>query len=122
MSLIQTRLQATGNLVNGWTFTTSGMGVYGNDYFQRAGIALVGLGANLPEDAVYPMNVVDADGQPVRGDQRYVLHFDADELPPVDAFWSVTMYDAEGYHVANGLNRFARACNCSRPSSRLSAR
>ncbi len=107
MELIQTRLQAADDLQNGWTFTTSGMGVYGNDYFERAGIALIGLGANLAEDAVYPMNVVDANGQLVRGDQRYVLHFDADELPPAAAFWSVTMYDAEGYQVANDLNRFA---------------
>ncbi len=104
---IQIRLKRLDTLVNGWTLSTSGMGVYGSDYFQRAGVALIGLGANLPVDALYPMNVVDADGQPVRGDQRYLLHFDADDLPPAAAFWSVTMYDAEGYQVANDLNRFA---------------
>ncbi len=107
LELMQTRQDAFGTLANGWLISTSGMGVYGNDYFKRAMIALVGLGANPPEDAVYPMNVADSDGEPLRGDQRYVLHFDADELPPVDAFWSVTMYDVEGYPVANAPDRFA---------------
>ena len=62
---------------------------------------------NQPEDAVYPINFADADGKPVKGEHRYVLHFSKKELPPVDAFWSVTMYDAEGFQVANPINRFA---------------
>jgi hypothetical protein len=86
---------------------TDTMGVYGNFYLKRAIIALVGLGANQPEDAVYPLNVSDADGRPVTAENKYVLHFSKDELPPVDAFWSLTMYDAEGFQVANPLNRFA---------------
>jgi len=49
----------------------------------------------------------DADGKPMNGDQKYVLHFTKEELPPSEAFWSVTMYDAEGYHVTNSINRFA---------------
>ena len=53
------------------------------------------------------MNLVDADGQPTDGSNSYVLHFDAAELPPVDAFWSVTMYDHEGYQIANPIDRFA---------------
>jgi hypothetical protein len=81
--------------------------VYGNFYLKRAIIAMAGLGANPPEDAIYPLNVGDADGQPLDGDHDYVLHFDKDELPPVDAFWSVTMYDADGFQAANELNRFA---------------
>lgn len=68
---------------------------------------MVGLGANPPEDAIYPLAVGDADGQPVMAENRYVLHFDKDELPPVGAFWSQTLYDAEGFYVANPLNRFA---------------
>jgi hypothetical protein len=51
--------------------------------------------------------LADADGDPVTGDTDYVLHFDADQLPPATAFWSVTMYDAEGFHAANELDRFA---------------
>jgi hypothetical protein len=68
---------------------------------------LVGLGANQPEDAIYPVLVADADGDPLTGDHRYVIHFDPGQLPPVAAFWSVTMYDAEGFQAANELNRFA---------------
>ncbi|MFN8031956.1 MAG: DUF1254 domain-containing protein [Mycobacterium sp.] len=96
-----------GTIVGGWMSLIEGMGVYGNAYLRRAVVTLVGLGANPPEDAVYPLLITDADGQPLSGDNDYVLHFNADELPPVDAFWSVTMYDAEGYQVANEINRFA---------------
>jgi hypothetical protein len=83
------------------------MGVYGNEYFRRAVITLVGLGANPAQDAVYPLLVADADGKPTVGDHDYVIHFDADELPPAQAFWSITMYDAEGFQAPNELNRFA---------------
>jgi hypothetical protein len=68
---------------------------------------MVGLGANPPEDAVYPLLLVDADGDKVDGSQNYVLHFDNGDLPPVGAFWSVTMYDEHGFQVANELGRFA---------------
>lgn len=94
-------------VVNGWQMNTDTMGVYGNYYLKRAVVAMVGLGANQPDDAVYPLNVVDADGKPVMGENNYVLHFSKGELPPADAFWSLTMYDAEGFQVANPLNRFA---------------
>ncbi len=96
-----------GASVNGWMSLTESMGVYGNNYLRRAVVTLVGLGANPPEDAVYPLLMTDADGDPVTGDRNYVVHFDADKLPPADAFWSITMYDAEGFQVANELNRFA---------------
>lgn len=93
--------------VNGWTMLTDTMGVYGNEYFRRAVITLVGLGANPAQDAVYPLLVADADGKPTVGDHDYVIHFDADQLPPAQAFWSITMYDAEGFQAPNELDRFA---------------
>jgi hypothetical protein len=83
------------------------MGVYGDYYLKRAIVALVGLGANQPEDAVYPLCIADADGKPLNGSHKYVLHFKKEELPPVGAFWSVTMYDQQGFQVANPINRFA---------------
>jgi hypothetical protein len=92
---------------NGWATATETVGVYGNAYLKRATITLGGLGANPPEDAVYPVLLADADGDPIDGAQGYSIHFDADKLPPVDAFWSITMYDAEGFQVANELDRFA---------------
>jgi hypothetical protein len=105
--LMQEKGPTLARVANGWSMNTDTMGVYGNFYLKRAIIALVGLGANQPEDAVYPLNVSDADGRPVTAENKYVLHFSKDELPPVDAFWSLTMYDAEGFQVANPLNRFA---------------
>ncbi|MEV6110454.1 DUF1254 domain-containing protein [Streptomyces sp. NPDC051940] len=99
--------KALGSHRNGWTVIRSGIGVYGNDYFQRAAVTMVGLGANPPEDAIYPVLATDTDGDPLTGEQDYVLHFDADALPPVSAFWSVTMYDDKGFQVANELDRFA---------------
>ncbi len=100
----QTKL---GRHQNGWGIVAGNMGNYGTDYLQRACVELVGLGANLPEDAIYPVCYVDADGRPLTGEHRYVWHFDAKSLPPVKAFWSATLYDAEGFQVANEINRFA---------------
>jgi hypothetical protein len=94
-------------VVDGWQMNTDTMGVYGNNYLKRAIIAKVGLGANQPEDAIYPLCMTDADGKPLNGSNNYMLHFAKGELPPVGAFWSITMYDAEGFPVANKLNRFA---------------
>jgi hypothetical protein len=105
--LMRQTLPHVARVVNGWQMNTDTMGVYGNFYLKRAIVAMAGLGANPPEDAVYPLNVADADGQSLTGDHDYLLHFDKDELPPVGAFWSVTMYDADGFQAANPLNRFA---------------
>ncbi len=98
-------LMRLGTAANGWRLNTDSMGVYGNFYVKRATVAKAGLGANPAEDAIYPLLMADADGAPMNGDHDYVIHFDADALPPVAAFWSITMYDAEGFQVAN--DRFA---------------
>ena len=100
-------LPLLGRAENGWVLYTDSIGVYGSNYLMRAVTALVGLGANQPEDAIYPVNFYDSAGTPPTGERAYVIHFDPDDLPPVNAFWSITMYDAEGYQVANELNRFA---------------
>jgi hypothetical protein len=107
MELMAWRLPEIGEQVNHWSVNTETMGVYGNDYLKRAIIAQQGLGANLPEDAVYPLNLGDQNGQPLDGSNNYKIRFAKDALPPVDAFWSVTLYDQQGYQVANPLNRFA---------------
>ena len=96
-----------GALVNGWGIAREVMGNYGNSYLQRAYIALIGLGANVPEDAVYPISQVDNDGKPYNGRHRYVLHFKKDELPPVRGFWSLSMYDHEMYLIDNPIRRYA---------------
>lgn len=96
-----------GSHVNGWNILTDNMGTYGTSYLQRALVALAGLGANLPADAIYPAAFVDGDGKPLDGANRYVLHFDKGKTPPADAFWSLTMYDDKGFQVPNTINRFA---------------
>jgi hypothetical protein len=83
------------------------MGVYGNYYLKRAIVSQFGLGANLPGDAIYPLNLGDETGKPLDGANNYTIHFDKGSLPPVSAFWSITLYDQEGFQVANSLDRFA---------------
>lgn len=94
-------------VANGWAMNTDTTGVYGNYYLKRAMIAQGGLGANLPEDAIYPSNLFDDSGKPLEGTHSYTLHFSKETTPPVSGFWSVTLYDKEGFQVGNPLNRFA---------------
>ena len=107
LALMAWKVPSLARVVNGWSMNTDTMGVYGNYYLKRAIVAQVGLGANLPEDAIYPLNLADNTGKPLDGANAYVLHFDKGATPPVNAFWSVTLYDSEGFQVANNLNRFA---------------
>ncbi len=90
---------------NGWLFSLK-TGVYGTDYLQRAFITAVGLGANLPEDAVYPMAHVDSKGKRLNGANKYVIHFAKEKMPPVKGFWSLTMYDEQMFFVQNPLNKY----------------
>ena len=105
--LMKWKLPSVARVTNGWLMNTDTVGVYGNYYLKRAIAAQEGLGANLPEDAIYPLNLVDDSGKPLNGTNKYTIHFGKDELPPVEAFWSITLYDSDGYQVPNLLNRFA---------------
>jgi hypothetical protein len=103
--MIDGRIERSGEFVNGWQIAREGMGNYGTSYLQRAAVALIGLGANVPDDAVYPMSFVDSERKPYNGRNRYILHFDNGQLP-VNAFWSLTMYDEDGYLVENSIQRY----------------
>jgi hypothetical protein len=105
--LMEWKIPTLARVANHWSMNTDTMGVYGNYYLKRAIVAQVGLGANLPEDAIYPLNLGDEAGRPLDGANKYTLHFEKGATPPVNAFWSVTLYDPEGFQVANPLNRFA---------------
>lgn len=102
---IMGHFKSGGSDTNGWLFTTK-TGIYGTDYLQRALVTAIGLGANRPQDAVYPTSEVDADGKPYSGVNKYVLHFPKGQTPPADAFWSITMYNADYFFVDNPLNRY----------------
>jgi hypothetical protein len=92
-------------LKEGWTFTTK-TGLYGTNYIQRALVTAIGLGANRPEDAVYPTSTGPDILQKYDGSKKYVMHFKKGELPPVNGFWSLTMYDTAYFFVPNSLNRY----------------
>jgi hypothetical protein len=107
LAAMNAKVPTLARVVNGWQLNTDTMGVYGNYYIKRAIIAMIGLGANQVSDAIYPLGPVDSDGQPLDGTNNYILHFAQSEIPPTKAFWSVTLYDNEGFQVANPLDRFA---------------
>jgi len=92
-----------GTIVNTWKFNTLFLGSYGAAYPYRAFIAYYGLGANLPDDAIYPGATISMDGSA----HTYTIHFDSGQLPPVNAFWSITMYTSSGYLYENSINRYA---------------
>jgi hypothetical protein len=105
--LMKWKVPTIARVANYWSMNTDTMGVYGNYYLKRAIVAQLGLGANLPEDAIYPLNLADDSGKPLDGLNQYTIHFEKGAAPPVRAFWSLTLYDSDGFQVANVLNRFA---------------
>jgi hypothetical protein len=104
---IKLATESNNETVDGWSIRRNDIGNYGNNYLVRSVIALRGLGANIPQDAIYPSTFVDISGKQLNGKHNYVLHFDKNKLPPVNAFWSVTLYNPQGYFVANNLERYA---------------
>jgi hypothetical protein len=97
-----------GTQVNGWYFPPKGVGVFGDDYLLRAEVALKWLFALRPEEALYIIGAQDDRGMQLAGNHRYVLHFYKGQLPPVDAFWSITMYRLpERLLVANPIHRYS---------------
>jgi hypothetical protein len=91
----------------GWLTLDPKIGNYGTDYDLRATVALVGLGANTPAEAIYPTALADGDGAFLTGTGRYRLVFERAQEPPARAFWSLTMYDSDGYLVPNPARRYA---------------
>ena len=90
-----------GRKANGWVMNTDS-GVYGANYLKRASVAKFEIGMNLPEDAIYP----DTADTPLDGNNKYVMHFEKGALPPVEEFWSVTIYDLEGFTVPTPTERY----------------
>ena len=89
-----------------WRFMPMFTGSYGANYMFRAAIAFTGLGANLPEDAVYPVTNIDCNSEILDGSKNYVVHFEKDQIPPTYAFWSLTVYDPEIYLIENPIHRY----------------
>jgi len=111
VSLAQSRItgearKPQGRRINNWDYIQH-LGAYGTSYLRRAVVALVGLGANLPEDAIYPHTAEDSNGQPLRGAHRYLIRFPRGQMPPANAFWSLTMYNADQAFNQNPIGRYA---------------
>jgi len=104
---IEASKESLGEVVNGWVIT-KGLGVYGTNYLKRAVVAAFGWPANREKDAVYPYTEVDSAGQKLMGANKYTLTFPKEQTPPVNGFWSITMYmiDQGWWFVPNPLNKF----------------
>lgn len=92
---------------NGWVLFDR-VGDYGTDYLTRAIIAQIGVGANRPEESIYPGTTHDYSGKVLTGSSGrvYRIHFNRGQEPPVDGFWSISMYAEDQYFIANLINRF----------------
>jgi hypothetical protein len=99
-------IDSIGEQVNGWSVNHS-IGRYGDGLLTRAVVARVGWGANAPEEAVYPIARVDADGQPLDGARTYRIRFPADALPPVEAFWSLSVYGDDMFFAEHPSGRYS---------------
>ncbi|MEO8346866.1 MAG: DUF1214 domain-containing protein [Betaproteobacteria bacterium] len=104
---IEASKESIGKIENGWVIS-KGLGLYGTDYMKRAVVAAFGWPANREEDALYPYTTVDSKGEKLTGANKYTLTFAKGETPPVDGFWSITMYLVDGgwWFVPNSLNKF----------------
>ena len=104
---IEANKETMGAIVNGWVIS-KGLGVYGTDYMKRAVVAAFGWPANREKDAVYPYTEVDSEGKPLTGANKYTLTFAKGQTPPVNGFWSITMYEIDQgwWFTPNALNKF----------------
>jgi len=97
-------MKAMTTTVNGWSMTLK-CGQPGNGILARAACARILPGVNVAQEAAYWTTTVDSAGQRLNGARAYVLHFPAGQLPPNDAFWSLTITDTAGFMVQNPINR-----------------
>lgn len=93
---------------NGWLYFTEGVGNFGTNYLLRGMANLLGPGWNRPQDAVYPLSQKDAEGNDYDGAKHhYVMRFEKGGMPPVEGFWSLTLYDKDLFFVPNSIDRYA---------------
>ena len=91
----------------GWLTLDKRVGAYGTNYLLRAQVALLGIGANTPAEAIYPTALADSDGALLTGANRYRLVFTPGKMPPARGFWSLTLYDSDGFLVPNDAKRYS---------------
>jgi hypothetical protein len=104
--MIDAKVANFGTNVNGWLVNAQ-TGVYGTDYLFRATVTQYGLGANIGQEALYPVAFTDNEGKLLSGANNYTIHFNPGQTPPVKGFWSVTMYNNKSLFVDNPINRYS---------------
>jgi len=109
-SRIEKQRDEIGKEINGWRVGSAfgDRAFYNGNYLLRAGAALAGIYGNDAVEATYPLAQTDSAGQPLDGSKHgYTLTFAKDQFPPVNAFWSVTMYDGKTQLlIDNPINRY----------------
>ena len=104
---VQAHAQENGELRNGWRYATN-IGAYGADRLRASAVGMMGYGGNIAAEAMYLPAFFDTEMRPLQGDRSYHIHFAADNLPPANAFWSITLYSRpENQLRANPINRYA---------------
>jgi hypothetical protein len=103
--IIDAKVPNTGANQNGWRAGTAS-GLFGTDYLFRAAVTVLGLGANIAQEAFYPITFTDSEGKPLSGANNYTIHFAPGQTPPVNAFWSISMYNNKSLFVDNPINRY----------------
>jgi hypothetical protein len=104
--LVRLRSLRLGTTVDGWTTNLLGCR-FGDDHLLRAAVARDQIFVTVPEEAIYPVGRTDSHGRPLDGSLAYLVRFLPEALPPASAFWSMTMYDDDGWLVENPLGRYA---------------
>ena len=106
LDLVRAKTRDLGITANGWSTSYAGS-IFGTDYLLRAAVAMDQIYVVNREEALYPVAHVDRDGKPLDGRKSYVICFTRDQMPPVNAFWSITMYYAKGFLVPNAMHRYS---------------
>lgn len=104
--IVEDAFANSAEIVDGWRYTMAG-GRAGHDLALRAALASNLLGANVPEESLYPNSRVDDRNQPLLGANKYVLHFAEGHLPPVSVFWNLSMYDDKQFFIENDFGRYS---------------
>lgn len=104
--LIVDRIPSLSHVINNWSVATDILGVYGNAYLKRAVVAMANLGTNQPQDTIYLTSNSDNEDKPLKGENKYILTFTQENLPPVSAFWSLTVYDIHGFLASSSADHF----------------
>lgn len=106
LAIIREKTRQLGAVAHGWSISYAGSR-FGDDFLLRAAVAMDQIYVLDKGEALYPVAHLDANGRQLDGRNSYVLCFRKKDLPPVDGFWSITLYYEKGFLVPNGIGRYS---------------